>query len=1506
MEKMKVKPYVDRLLHVEDQDNRFINLMQSKEVYFLNATSKAFSLLARAQYGKMGTVALRDSALTAQTKILADSVKVFSWEAVDGNRDVKALDKFKKDAAAVTRQKGFNPLFLSLGAIRWEVPGTKGDMEEILSPLVIYPISLVRSGDDAQPICIQFIEEPVFINPSFLLKLEQASESVGSHFPLPPSPDDINLDEVDFNDYFDRIEEYVDKMLHSTPEFSRRKFEFERDTIAIAKFNNPDICMYHDIKRNYDAVCENPLIRRIFGKEELPEKLTDEKLVYKVLDSDASQEEIIRSAMCGESLVVQGPPGTGKSQTVANIIASLLSKEKKVLFVSQKIAALSEVYNKLPAEIRPFLLRMDYEQESMKIDANQVFADLKNTLDLPRQDSVSILNEANVVYSRWAEAAHKLFDYQNDMMGEGKYLSETFFQFLDEYCDDLEGEFVTFDESHKFLTVTYREWEDLKHGAEQTQDALARMSDQFAFHPYYSAWYGVKPEYTEEEALTRAKEIYPYAEEVWVRISRETEGGTPAYMTTVGKLPIEKALLLSEPPKHYEWLNDFILDGGDVKVLCDIAEQAAAALTAGQELIKLLPDGEKMGDELCELAEQVSFDAPVSLLRSIWTQEKSALADCIKKDVDGKAILEIKANIQKATDAYVENDGHLAKIGVTNALINQETPAVFDELCEALKDYDGGKVGFFSFKLKNAVKKIATLTNGKCQEKDCPTFVLYWQQRATLATSLNVLVEQLDESVPASMRPFNDNAVMFEALEFWASSEIKVPFAKFLAEAVALQDTVDAYEATFGKLLKLQRMVDVAKAKRLGEDLAQLETMFKTALDRDYSCGADANAWKQLSSYLGAVSAFVNAEEYRYATREDKSEQLDTVLRSCKRICEGGKCAALAAEISAFSAKYMEGSAYVGGKFPLYAVEIWKKTAVNRSYRDNAVVLTDLLRKEYTIDYPAFLRVFLQRDARKVAECARVFKHSFLKAYLYAAEKQFGATVETFKRHAQEGRVKDFMEQEKKLRSLMARIIANRCASRYNPSSNTFAFLSGRNQYSSCRLLFKRKAREILMLKPCLVMSPSTVSQLLQADDYREFDVVILDEASQITPESCITALYRAKQCVIFGDEYQMPAMRHFVAAEKSTSGDLKKIASILDMIAQAENFPRKKLCSHFRSKTEMLIGYSQKRYYPDMITFPAVEPKSETCGFMPGGYVEGRLVSGVNEAEAQRVYQEIVKHFDKYYDAEQKVLLKSVGVVAFGTPQVARITELVEGDKKLSKCLADLKSNADVYEKVFFIRTIENVQGNEMDCIILSLTYGRNASGDVTNSFAQLNRKGEDDLGEKLFNVAVTRAKESVLLVRSVHATDIRMSEPGKEESNIAYLREYLANYERFSDVDDVSSAFVCEEPNSGFVRSVVSVLVKSGIEAGRIVTGYGVNEKSVRIPIAILSPDKTKAELGIWCESDPGQKFDYLDYTCRFPHILEGRGWKLYPLFAYEWVRNYEEESERLVDYVHANITM
>ena len=1014
----------------------------------------------------------------------------------------------------------------------------------------------------------------------------------------------------------------------------------------------------------------------------------------------------------------------------------------------------------------------------------------------------------------------------------------------------------------------------------------------------------MKPEFTEDEALTDARAVLPDAEEAWIRVEQELSGELAAN-TPLGNLTVAEALLLSAPPAVAEKVNEYLLNGGDGEALAAIADENARLLHEGKDLIRLLDEGKKMGDELCELAEKITLDAPVSLLRKIWMESKTAFGDCVARKLDGESAYAAYQKREEALDLYLNNEQKLKEILGLNGERQANEEAKLNALCESLKDYDGGKIPMFAFALKKALKELETLTGGKCQAKDSPYFVAFWQKRATLQTSVNVLTEELEKLLPLSMHTVYQNASFAEALDYWKQNLTSIPFYAFIEQALAAEETVNAYEETLGKLISLKRVSEVAKAKRLGEKLDKAAKRFETALKTPSECGVEEESWIALSAYIRQIARLVGAEKYKYSTTDEKAELLGNLLRACKRIFEGGRAQKAVEKIVAFASKYMEGSAYSSEEFPLYALEIWKKTAVNRSYRDNAIALTEILREEYPVDFVAFTNVFLKREARKIGEYAKVFRHSFLKAYLSAAERHFGSRVEKFKRRVQEERTREFVELEDKILSLTARRTANTCASRYNPNSDTFAFLSGRNQYSSCRLLFKRKAREILMLKPCLVMSPSTVSQLLQAEDYRNFDAVILDEASQITPESCISALYRANQCVIFGDEYQMPAMRHFVAAEKQQAGELKKIASILDMIAQTENFPRKKLCSHFRSKTEMLIGYSQKRYYPEMITFPAVEPKSESCGFMPNGYVEGALVGGVNEAEAQRVYQALKEHFEKYYDPASKTLKKSVGVVAFGTPQATRINDLIEGDKFISKALAEIKSVADVYEKVFFIRTIENVQGNEMDCIILSLTYGRNASGGVTNSFAQLNRKGEDDLGEKLFNVAVTRAKESVLLVRSVHATDIRMSEPGKEESNIAYLRDYLANYERFSDVDDVGAAFVSVPTESGFIQSVVNALVASGIERERIVVGYGVNEKSVRLPIAVLSPDKSKAQVGILCEADTLQQFDYFDYTCRFPRILRSRGWNLYSLFGYEWVRNYEEEKDRLIDFVHANVT-
>ena len=88
---------------------------------------------------------------------------------------------------------------------------------------------------------------------------------------------------------------------------------------------------------------EEPALR---PEDRLDEVLPPEKLFH-VVDADASQATVIEEARRGRNLVVQGPPGTGKSQTITNIIAAAASEGKRVLFLAEKMAALSVVYERL-------------------------------------------------------------------------------------------------------------------------------------------------------------------------------------------------------------------------------------------------------------------------------------------------------------------------------------------------------------------------------------------------------------------------------------------------------------------------------------------------------------------------------------------------------------------------------------------------------------------------------------------------------------------------------------------------------------------------------------------------------------------------------------------------------------------------------------------------------------------------------------------------------------------------------------------------------------------------------------------------------------------------------------------------------------------------------------------------------------------------------------------------------------------------------------------------------
>src|SRR5262249_22848799 len=322
------------------------------------------------------------------------------------------------------------------------------------------------------------------------------------------------------------------------------------------------------------------------------------------------------------------------------------------------------------------------------------------------------------------------------------------------------------------------------------------------------------------------------------------------------------------------------------------------------------------------------------------------------------------------------------------------------------------------------------------------------------------------------------------------------------------------------------------------------------------------------------------------------------------------------------------------------------------------------------------------------------------------------------------------------------------------------------------RRLFEEIPGLLLQLKPCMLMSPLSVSQFL--DPARvQFDLVVFDEASQICPEDAVGAIFRGKQVVVTGDDRQLPPTRFFQQlADDGDDEDEEAPASfesVLDACLGAGLRPHL-LRWHYRSRHEGLIAYSNHAFYDGrLITFPAPRAGAGAPGVrfhhVPDG-VYDRGGRRDNPREARVVADLGMEHFRTHGDR------KTLGVIAFSQAQMFAIED--EVDRRLAEH-PELEPffKPDRLEG-FFVKNLETVQGDERDVILLSVGYGRDEAGQFTLNLGPLNREG----GQRRLNVAVTRAREQLVVVSSIRAADIDLGATQAEGGH--HLRHYPAFAQR------------------------------------------------------------------------------------------------------------------------------
>ena len=383
-----IEAFTIDLLHINDViSNKLIDLYagDAGKTFFIshptreNLSKYVLEVIAN-RIGKIGNTVLLKSAIAGESEqIIGKDINDLAWQDANGVADATSLHRYIDNVYRELDLKGNNPLFFSVGAIKWKVAYKDNLIKEVTSPLLLFPIKLIRSASRATPIYVEFINDDIYINPCFIASLRKsAGDKIADEFPHPNAVGqdvDFPIDLYKLGDgegYFDSVTAYVNSQCR-TDISGETTFEFDKNVVAIAQYNHDELCMYYDIKRNKEKIYSHPLVNRIFNKCEPYQEIDYSKTMPQfIMPRDSVQERIIKRVVAGQSLVVKGPPGTGKTVTITNLIASLLAQNKKVLLSSQKTAAMGEVYAKLPESIRKFVMLLDSETEAQASKLNVV------------------------------------------------------------------------------------------------------------------------------------------------------------------------------------------------------------------------------------------------------------------------------------------------------------------------------------------------------------------------------------------------------------------------------------------------------------------------------------------------------------------------------------------------------------------------------------------------------------------------------------------------------------------------------------------------------------------------------------------------------------------------------------------------------------------------------------------------------------------------------------------------------------------------------------------------------------------------------------------------------------------------------------------------------------------------------------------------------------------------------------------------------------------------------
>ncbi|WP_164700290.1 DUF3320 domain-containing protein [Modestobacter sp. KNN46-3] len=1502
--------------------------------------------------------------------------------------------------------RGFWSLYLGIGFLSW----VDVDDKPVESPLLLLPVRLSREGD-ASHWTLTATEDDVVLNPALQLVIEQRFG-----ISLPPA----DIDSTDVGGYLGQIRAAVAE--------DPRMGVQERAVLATFSFHKEAI--YRDLQENEQAVLTDPMVQVLALGPDAPsgsdydfdpssyddvDRVLPPERMMSILDADSTQRRCIIAARDGKSFVMDGPPGTGKSQTIANIIAELMSAGRSVLFVSEKAAALDVVRNRLTAQkLDPFLLELHSHAATRK----QVAAQLHTALTRRSRVSsgFSSAQETALVADRRSLSAFA--DAMNEVR-EG--IGQSLFDVLGRAAQ-LSG--------YSGIAVPYRdEWLDLReHELAEIRDRAARLSRVWA--PVVQGadfvWRGlevppgkrIEPDDLHrraDQARGAASALAGLVEAIDAEIGRSfptSDDGLRrrlALLTAAEQRPVEAPV---------EWLS---VDAGAFAAkhsrLAARRESIDALRAAESELERIagarhaqldsemvsqmagLDDTDRFGWAIASTARASEVASLTAWLTALPARLVSIDQQARRLGVDlgfggdgpsleeGHRLAELAVLGASAARplgewfnphlqaALTESEQVLRTLvhsvrGRRAALDQVFTPAALDLDLRALHhrfQHVHTGLGRFSGQARADRKALKAVTlSGKANaavlahldeaaewqhaerelargEQDrAAQLGSYYRHVDTDFDRVSMAMEVARRAVQIAGRDLDVPALANQLgaeghpdpLLSTIGAELRDTIAQLWAEVhqkfgdhtghLTNLPVVElaTWAADLANALVPVRTASEHVAVVAGRDvtLSDARHVLLKAADRDARTAEILDAFDADRCELGDAYTGMDTDWESVAAALEWAGQIRGLLgKPAEPVVAQALCSATitAADLDTRLRGWGESRPRMLDVFTPERRE--ELTADLASNLREAVNLLEEMSSESGTQIPTYVEYVRQKawfggrlasvldevidQVRPAEEVASLLERAVLLAWIDAVVRA-DDRLERQRPEDREALVEHFRELDTRLVEHRFADVIDACnslrpASLHSPAAAVIQReAQKKSRHKPIRTLIGETAGLLQQLKPCFMMSPLAVSQYLPSD--MRFDVVIFDEASQVLPWDAINCVYRGRALIVAGDQRQLPPTNFFGATDDDAGDDDESspdsFDSVLDLAKAAGSIPSLGLDWHYRSQHESLITYSNHRVYEGRLhTFPGATFAADDLG-IESFVVDGKYQRGTtrdNPIEAESVVDRVVHHLEH-------CPAQSLGVVTFSAAQEDAVLAALERRATVKPALNALLTRTDRLDG-FFVKSLENVQGDERDLIIFSIGYGPDEDGKFTMNFGPLNKKQ----GWRRLNVAITRARRRVEVVSSFRAGQITTNEfpgPDPDQGGIPHLKAYL-DYAARGRVALVAGPVDAEAaPESPFEADVLDVVRAMGYQVEPQVGSAG-----YRIDLAVRHPERPGEYLiGIECDGAQYHSAKSARDRDRLrQQVLEGLGWRMYRIWGLTWVRDRNGSVRRLQQAIESALT-